>query len=50
MPRSSRYLFQHDNATPNNAHHTQNWLLTNKFRVLPNWPAHSPEFNAIEYI
>ena len=50
MPRGSRYLFQQDNPTPHKAHHTQNWLLTNKFRVLPNWPTHSPEFHAIEYI
>ena len=50
MPRSSRYLFQQDNATPHKAHHTRNWLLTNKVRVLPNWLAHSHEFNAIEYL
>ena len=42
MPRSSHYLFQQGNAIPHKAHHTQNWLLTNKVRVLPNWPAHSP--------
>ena len=48
MPRSSRYLFQQGNATPHKVHHTQNLFLTNKVRVLPNWPAHSLEFNAIE--
>ena len=50
MPTDRRYRFMHDNAPPHKARHTQNWLSDFAVRVLPNWPPHSPEFNAIEYI
>lgn len=50
MPTSSRFIFQHDNAKPHIAKHTQNWLQQFGVRLLPSWPARSPEFNAIEYV
>lgn len=50
MPTGARYIFQHDNARPHVAKHTQNWLSQFGVELLPNWPAHSPEFNAIEYV
>lgn len=50
MPTSSRYLFQHDNATPHIARHTQAWLAAFAVNVLPNWPPNSPELNPIEHV
>lgn len=50
MPNFSRYLFQHDNASPHTAKHTMNWLAGIGVKVLDDWPPYSPELNIIEHV
>lgn len=50
LPAGNRHLFMQDNHPSHICPFTMNWLANNAVRVLPHWPAHSPEFNAIEYV
>ena len=42
-------IFQHDNAHPHTARHTQNILRINNVNVLQ-WPARSPDLSPIEHL
>ena len=42
-------IFQHDNARPHTARHTQNILRTHNVNVLQ-WPAGSPDLSFIEHL
>jgi transposase len=50
MPTGVRFQLQHDNARPHTAPHTVTWCANFGVNVLPNWPAYSPELNAIEHV
>ena len=50
MPGGNRHLFMQDNSSVHTCPFTRNWLVANAVRVLPSWPAHSPELNAVEYV
>jgi transposase len=45
---TSRYLFQQDGASSHRSHSTTRYLLDKAVRVLPDWPAQSPDLNIIE--
>ena len=49
-PTSTRFLFMQNGASWHTSPQTRTWLTNNAIHVLPNWPAHSPELNAIEYV
>ena len=42
-------VFQHDNARPHTARHTQNILRIHNVNVLQ-WPARSPDLSPIEHL
>jgi transposase len=50
MPRSNRYRLLQDNAPAHTAAATQQWLANNNITLVPNYPARSPDFNAIEHV
>ena len=50
MPNSARYSLLQDNARPHTANHTMAFLDTNNINIIQNYPAHSPDFNAIEHV
>lgn len=41
------WIFQHDNARPHSAEHTEQFLRSEDVKILP-WPAQSPDLNPIE--
>ena len=50
MPNSSRYSLLQNNARPHTAKHTMAFLAANNINIMQNYPAHSPDFNAIEHV
>ena len=44
------YSFQDDNAPVYTAKDVQEWLKTNKIKLLENQPSQSPDLNPIEYL
>jgi transposase len=43
-----KYFFQHDNAPVHTAKGVKTWISENNIKMLPNWPAQSPDLNPIE--
>ena len=50
MPNSARYSLLQDNVRPHTANHTMAFLAANNINIMQNYPAHLPDFNAIEHI
>jgi transposase len=50
IPAGTRHRFMQDGDPSHTCKHTQNWLRDFGVSLLPNWPPHSPDLNAIEYI
>jgi transposase len=50
MPTSSRYKFQHDNATPHTSKKTRGFIGQMGINMVKDWPAHPPELNPMEHV
>ena len=50
MPNSARYSLLQDNARPYTANHSMAFLAANNINIMQNYPARSPDFNAIEHV
>jgi hypothetical protein len=50
IPAGTRHRFMQNGDSSHTCHHTQIWLQQFAVPLLPHWPAHSPDLNAIEYI